>query len=130
MTCFWDAILHGLSNINICFDNQINFVKYLKNNNKKTTNVIPINTPLSEKRLEENFTSISNYNENSIYEGYLCSSIDPFLLLISELYNINIYHNFNGSNIDYIHNNPKYELYLVSSMTHCSFVKIVLINKN
>jgi hypothetical protein len=126
MSCFWDSLLAGLNSINNKFNSPIDLVRYIKANNKETIDV-HINSKLSKQRLEENLEAIVNYNENSINDGYLCSSEDPFLFLVSQLFQLNIYFNFNGNLINYKNISAKYNLYLVSSATHCSFQKIELV---
>jgi hypothetical protein len=123
MSCFWDSLIAGLNNISCLFNTPIDLVKYLKENNRDTINVL-INDKLSVKRIEENKEAIENYSENKINDGYFCSSEDPFLFLTSELFELNIYFNFNGNQINYKNSLAKYNLYLVSSASHCSFEKI------
>ena len=106
MTCFWDGILKKLNNEDFKLleynnTNNINFIQLLKKYNKKCTNVIWQNEKLIEKLLNENYTMISEFNENNINSGYDCSSCDPFIILICELFKININHDYNGVNIQY-----------------------------
>ncbi len=97
MTCFWDALRNKL-----CIkENNHNFILYLKKNNKKQNSVLWNNIKLTQKQLEENFEHIKDFNEKKIYNGYDCSTCDPFLILISELYNIDIFHDYNGHKIMY-----------------------------
>ena len=100
MTCFWDGLRKGL-NIN---KSNSEFIIYLKSNNTNNLDIICCDCNLSKKQLDENFQHIKEYDENSINNGYDCSTCDPFLILISHLYNININHNYNGYMIKYINN--------------------------
>jgi len=126
MTCFWDAILRGLPlELFHSYKPDVNnFIYFLKNNNKETLNVqiLPFNIFLTKQRLEENIEWIKNLNILKINQGYNCSSVDPFLCLISELFKINIIHTFYGEKI--IYNNILQKngtLYLNSQNGHCNF---------
>ena len=100
MTCFWDGIR---SKLNINVDN-ISLIRELKDKNQKITNIYWNNSQLTSQQADENYIHIKDFNENNIYNGYDCSVCDPFLILISILYNVNVIHNYNGHNMHY--NNP------------------------
>lgn len=134
MTCFWNAILQGLPlelfsekfNIKYRKPNEKEFICLLKDKNILTKNIklLPFNIFLNEKRLSENMEWISSLDINSIYNGYYCSSIDPFLCLISELFEINIEHIFYNTKIIFENiKNMNGTLYLYSNNGHCSFKK-------
>lgn len=126
MTCFWDGILHNLKEDDFQKVFQMNkpnnkdFVKLLKNNNKKTKNTKWNGEKLSEKQLEENFIHIKDFNENSINNGYLCSICDPFLILVSEIFILNINHNFCGNIMKYTTNQASRTLIFKSNKSHFS----------
>ena len=44
-------------------------------------------------------SGVTRINVKSIRNGYLCSTCDPFLCLVCQLFKLNICHNYNG----YIH---------------------------
>ena len=107
MTCFWDGLLRNLvhedlillnSNKNI---NNIDFILLLKKNNKLCENVKWQKENLSKKILEENYEMIKNFNAKNINQGYDCSTCDPFMILLCELFKININHDYNNNNIQY-----------------------------
>lgn len=50
--------------------------------------------------------------------GYDCSSCDPLLLLVSQLFVVNIVHNFNGANIEYMNENATITIHLRSDNDH------------
>lgn len=126
MTCFWDGILHHLKDDDFQKVFQINkpsnkdFVKLLKNNNRKTKNIKWNGETLSVKQLEENFIHIKDFNENSINKGYLCSICDPFLILISEIFILNINHNYCGNIMKYTNNQGTKILNFKSNKGHFS----------
>jgi hypothetical protein len=125
MTCFWDGILKRLSNedfkkFNINKPRNKDFVVFLKNHNTKTTNVKWNNEKLTEKQLEENFTHIKDFNINSIGGGYLCSTCEPFLFLVSHLFNVNINHNYCGHVMKYRINDTNRILNFKSNKGHFS----------
>ena len=99
MTCFWDALrakLHIKRKIN-----NSQFIDYLKESNKRQTAVIWNNSKLSKKQFEENYEHIKDFDKNTIRNGYDCSICDPFLILICDIYNVNIIHNYNGHKMTY-----------------------------
>jgi hypothetical protein len=106
MTCFWVGILSSLS-LETTDQYITTFIKYLKTNNNKTSNIIWNDQTLTTKELDENFQAISNLDENNIHNGYLCSTFEPVLFLVSDLFNTSIYHNYNGNKILYM--NPEYK---------------------
>jgi hypothetical protein len=125
MTCFWDGILKRLSNedfkkFNINKPRNKDFVVFLKNHNTKTTNVKWNNEKLTEKQLEENITHIKDFNVKSIGGGYLCSTCEPFLFLVSHLFNVNINHNYCGHVMKYRINDKNRILNFKSNKGHFS----------
>ena len=103
MSCFWDTLLKNINN----YQSINEFIDFLKEKNKLTRNVLWNNLKLSETQYKENFNHIKDFNKNTIQNGYDCSSCDPFLLLICELFEIEIIHHFNGTIINYKYKNPK-----------------------
>ena len=116
MTCFWDSIRNKL-NIN---DTNREFILYLKKSNTKNISVNWNSAELTEKQLDENFEHIKNFDENKINDGYDCSICDPFLILVCELYNINIFHNFNGYEMKYIKDDSYKNINCRSNTSHFS----------
>ena len=128
MTCFWDGILHHLTDddfqrvLKTTKPNNKNFVKILKQNLKHTRSVKWNDTILTNKQCDENYEHIRDFNAETIYGGYLCSTCDPFLLLVCELFNVDINHNFCGNIIRYRINNSNKILNFRSDrghFTHC-----------
>ena len=117
MTCFWDGLRQGL---NVNSSNE-EFISFLKTKNTKKTNVLWNNNSLSDKELEENFIHIEEFNMKSIRNGYDCSTCDPFLILICEVYNINIKHNYNGNIIKYHRGNNLNTINFSSDLGHFWF---------
>lgn len=114
MTCFWDALR---SRLNLNISNQ-EFIQYLKKNNKENVSVLWNSGELTKKQMEENYEHIRDFNEYRINNGYDCSICDPFLILISELYNVNINHNYNGYNMEYTKNKSERTLNFYSDIGH------------
>ena len=129
MTCFWDGLLHNLKDEDFkrTFNDQsmiknkiknIDFVKLMKANNVKTKDITWNGEKLTEQQLNENFEHIRDYNENSIYGGYLCSTCDPFLLLVCHLFKVDINHNYCGYMMKYRVKNPVKTLNFKSNTGH------------
>jgi len=99
MACFWQGIQSSLGKedkIKLGITNSTipNLIKMLKNKNTRDIKVLWQNKVLSKKEKEENYIHIKDYNINSHRSGYLCSTCDPFLILLSHTLNINIKHNY------------------------------------
>ena len=126
MTCFWDGILHHLKEedfqrvFQIKKPNNKNFVKLLKDNLKKTKDIKWNGETLTDKQLEENFEHIRDFNVNSIGGGYLCSTCDPFLFLVCQLFQVDINHNYRGYMMRYRITNPIKTLNFRSNSGHFS----------
>ena len=124
MSCFWDSILKKLNKNDLQkykIHNNQELVTYLKNNNCSTDNVLCNNQKLSEKQKVENKEHIQCYQTNTISQGYLCSTCDPFLLLLCEIFEITIHNNYNGNKIIYSHQTTnKYTIQLNNNSSHMS----------
>tara|TARA_B100001093_G_C26477166_1_gene863199 strand:- start:296 stop:685 length:390 start_codon:yes stop_codon:yes gene_type:complete len=125
MTCFWDGILNNLTNDDFQINFKINkpnnkgLVIFLKEQNSKETKNIKWNgTQLRDQEIEENFIHIKDYNVKSMNGGYLCSTCDPFLILICTIFNVNINHNYCGHMIKYTVPNPIKTLNFSSDKGH------------
>jgi len=92
------------------------FVMLIKSNNIKTPNVKCNDKTLTDQEIDDNIIRIKNIK--NINKGYLCSSCDPVLILVSQLFSINIIHNFNGTEIKYINPHAKGQIYIRSDSDH------------
>ena len=101
MTCVFDSIINALR-LNI---NSRIFVSVLKTNNKRTTNVLWNGTALTPQQMDENYERIDNLNIDAIGSGYDCSTFDPVLFLVCELYTVDIKHTFIDTAITYKYKN-------------------------
>ncbi len=106
MTCFWDALISGLGHtrLNKFCDNhptQTEFINKLKANNMKTINIQWNGQLLRIKELFENFEHIKDFDVSKIRNGYDCSTADPFLFLVCQIFDVNIEHDYNGTKIKY-----------------------------
>lgn len=96
MTCVWNGLIHKLNlKISVC-----DLYEKIKNENKITENITINGVFLTEKQKKENYERITNIN--NINDGYDMSTCDPLLILISELYKVNIIHKFNKYDILYV----------------------------
>lgn len=107
MTCFWDGILKSLKKddfdfVNYKYNKSLkNFIIFLKENKKRMNNVLWQNQSLKNQEIDEYLLWIKEYNINNISNGHLTSVCDPFLLLICELFCVNIKHQYNNCTITY-----------------------------
>ena len=111
MTCFWDGILKSLKKEDFDFigynslKKPKEFITFLKKHKKPMKNVKWQNTFIKNKEMGEYLIWIEEYDITKINDGHLTSVCDPFLLLISELFCINVIHHYNKLEIHY--NNVK-----------------------
>lgn len=116
MTCFWIGIL-SLLELPQSTDYIVKFIQFLKNNNTPTTHILCNDVHITEKQIIENTNAIKELDERTIHNGYLCSTFDPVLFLVCELFKISIHHNYHSSKICYtntLYNQPNH-IYKVSS---------------
>jgi len=116
MTCFWVGLLSILTkndlnntlkrHISLGKPRPTEFVKLLKKHAIETHHVLWNGQKLRSQELKENLERINEFDVTKINDGYDCSSCDPYLLLICELFAVHIHHNFNGSMIKYTHIRP------------------------
>ena len=118
MTCFWNAIISSLKDedkkiLNVngrIFPKRM--VEILKSKNQETNNVTWNNEKLKERQIKENIEHIKELDINKINNGYLCSTCDPFLILLAETLKVKIKHNYNGTVI--IYNNIEKERRIIN----------------
>jgi hypothetical protein len=107
MSCFWDTLIkkvnvQDMKNVlKITNPTPKIFSNALKNENMKVENVLWNSNELTVKERQENFDHIKEYDINTVTNGYLCSVCDPFLLLIAELFKVEIIHHYHGNTIHY-----------------------------
>ena len=124
MTCFWDGIIRDLTQEDLQLlnsDKNINnkdFILLLKKNNKICENVKWQEEQLNIELLKENYEMVKDFNENNINQGYDCSSCDPFMVLLCELFKININYDYNGNNIQYMIDNSRKTINYKSNQSH------------
>ena len=126
MTCFWDGLMRGLQNcdfehLHTKKTNRIELIKILQKNNKETINVLWNKNKLNTKELKDNFTAVKQFNIKGIHNGHLCSTCDYMLLLICELFNVNIYHTYLKNTMKYEKKSNKVNLYFQSNKGHFWF---------
>jgi hypothetical protein len=98
MSCVWKGLISALK-INIT---PLQFVKDLQYRNILTLNVRWNGEQLSQQVLKENMRNIATLTVKDVIDGYNTSGCDAALLLVSQIYNVNIIHNYNGHKIYYI----------------------------
>ena len=123
MTCFWDGILKSLNNndfqekFNCNKPNREKLIDLFKTHNCPTL-VKWQNNKLTVNELRENFDHIKTFDKKTIYNGYLCSTCDPFLLLLAELLQVDITHHYMNNIITYTVYKPRRKLTFHSNKGH------------
>tara|TARA_B100000795_G_scaffold246527_2_gene212272 strand:+ start:2477 stop:2842 length:366 start_codon:yes stop_codon:yes gene_type:complete len=79
----------------------IELITMLKRRKIPMINVLWENQKLSKKEIKEHLLAIDEYDINCIPGGHLTSSCDSFLLLICELFKVNIEHMYMIHTIKY-----------------------------
>lgn len=108
MTCFWDGIIEALEHgdyIKIGCNGMLNkhqLIDILKTRNVKIENVTWNGNRISNVEKGEHYEAIKNYDKGGINGGHLCSSCDSFLLLISEIFEVNIKHLYLNVEMEYL----------------------------
>jgi hypothetical protein len=103
MSCFWQGVIQALAKANMLqhHASPVDFSKFLRDNNALTIGVQWQGGPLTLQALQENFERVASCdgttNDNEISNGYMTSSCDPFLLLVSHLFEVDITHEIEGS---------------------------------
>jgi hypothetical protein len=94
----------------------------IKNNlSKKTENITINNKILQEKQLAENFEAIQNYKIKDIKKDYLCSTCDPVLSLVCEIFQCSIWNNYCGTRIRYEHAKSKFCIFISNDNGHMHY---------
>ena len=109
MSCYWDTLIKKINkkDIELLLDLKVNmikpkfFAKYLKRKNKLVNTILCNNNKITEQQQKENFEHIKEYNIDIVNNGYLCSTSDPFLILIADIFSITINNYYNNSLIVY-----------------------------
>ena len=110
MTCFWNSIISSLTDDDkkiLDIKNRLYpkiMVDVFKNKNNNTPDVLWNNEEIKEQQQNENIEHIKDLDVNGIGGGYLCSTCDPFLILLCQLLEVTIKHNYNGNMIIYKNN--------------------------
>ena len=124
MTCFWDGLMKGLKDedfqrIGEIKKDRISLIKLLQKNNKLTDEVLWNNKIIKNKKeLTENFEAVNNYNIKGIGNGHLCSTGDYMLMLICDIFCVNIYHKYLNKIMKYEKKNNKINLHFQSNKGH------------
>lgn len=114
MSCVWIGIIDALGLDMSPYE----LLDHIKDNNIDTKDMLWNNTFFTQQIQEENKTHISNLTYETIKNGYLCSSCDPLFLLIGQLYNVTIMHEYMHINITYKNINANRIINLKSNKHH------------
>jgi len=124
MTCFWTGLIKALKSLTTHKNNPKSIVNaqdlmtFVKKKNCMTKSVKWNNEPISEQLMKENMDAINELDVAKINQGYDWSSCDPVLLLISEIFKINISHMHNGNKLSYVCNGAQHHITVYSNIGH------------
>jgi hypothetical protein len=115
MTCVWDGLISALK---LRF-RPAELAEFVKEHNIPTKNVLWNGKPLTDKQYQEHIDRIKEIDVKVIHQGYDCSSFDPLLFLISELFETCIIHNYMKSQIIYYNiKHPNKQIIVHSNNRH------------
>lgn len=97
MSCVWKGLIKKL---NLEYK-PLTLYNVIKQNNTKTYNVYHNGLKPSEQQLDENYERIERLSQDEVLNGYFCSSFDPLLFLVCELYQVSMVHKYNTTTINY-----------------------------
>lgn len=124
MSCFWDGLLRRLDGNDLEIlkldkkPSAQQFAIHLKKLNKLCNNVVWNEQKLSTQFLYECRNAINEYDPNTVNKGYFCSTCDPFLILLCDLLNISLVHNYNGNIVKYDVKSPRKTFNCSSNTRH------------
>ena len=95
MSCFWDGILKATGSPLT----PTALLKWFRAHNRPTTRVLWQGKPLSAAQVKENVAWIEATTH--VGDGHLTSTCDPFLCLLTELYECDIVHLYMGHPVRY-----------------------------
>ena len=128
MSCFWDAIVQMLTNSDYAFagcdrpKTKYELIYLLQKNTRRMVNVSWQNEILTERFVDEMIEYIKSYDVNNINNGHLTSGCEGFLLLISELFYLNIDHYYMKHLIKYRHSMARRRVVFSSTSSHFKLI--------
>lgn len=108
MSCFWDALLTKIPDDSYKLigvekpKSAAEMLKLLQLFNVMTINVSWQGEIMYLNELQENYRWVETYSDK-VTAGTLVSSQSPFLMLVCQLFKLNIDHIYNGHEIKYIY---------------------------
>ena len=106
MTCYWDGVIKSLEKpdcdiLGLKDRNIYTLIDRLKALNCRTLDMKWQNAPITSSQMDENMVHIKDYPRSGASQGYLCSTFDPFLFLLSFLLKKPVHMDYCGSAIKY-----------------------------
>ena len=127
MTCFWDGLMKGLGPImgqrrareQLIQDcrkvRSFGDVRVLENNRL---------IPISKRMTQEFIDHMAELKINQIQNGYWCSTCDPFLAAVSQIYRIDIVHKYLGTTLLYNNVKAKKRMIVSSNRGHFQCIQV------
>jgi hypothetical protein len=94
MTCFWDGLCAALKGAALLDQgtSASELARFLKANNALTPGVRWNGQPLAGAALEENYLHVAAWDVSTAPDGYDCSSTDPFMMLVCDVFAVDVEH--------------------------------------
>lgn len=99
-SCVWIALIKALKLGRTTTPAQL--LAYVKAHNRLTPDITWNGEALSKQQMKENREAIKVLNTSCLKLGYDCSTADPLLFLVAQLYNTSIEHRYLTCRIRYI----------------------------
>ena len=114
MSCVWQGLIDSLQ----LKTTPEAFCTLIKSKNRDTPDMLIQNIPLTPQIQKENIDHISAIKIKDVNKDYFCSTSDPLLLLVGQLYNLSIEHIYCGTKISYENKNSSKIIYVASNQGH------------
>ena len=106
MTCFWDGILKSLKKDDFDFigeskKDNYKLIEMLKKKAQPMHHILWQGQIIKEREIQEHLEAINDYDINGISNGHLTSTCDSFLLLICQIFHVDIIHYYMNHEIYY-----------------------------
>lgn len=114
MSCVWKGLIDALD-LNISPES---LCATIQSKNRDTPDMLWNGETLSDQLQKENQQTIKELDSDDVKKGYLCSTCDPLLLLVGQLYDVSIDHLYAGITIRYINTKSNRKIFVMSNQGH------------
>jgi hypothetical protein len=124
MTCFWTGLCVALKRLRLLDEraSEAELIRFLKANNGLTPEVRWVGPDgpqqLTRLELEANYAHVRDWDASTAQDGYLCGACDAYLMLVCDLFQHDIMHEYAGHRFEYRAARPTGLLFFGSTTGH------------